>query len=328
MIPSRSTRKRNKLETPAKAYSLTQCGLYAVRGLGQLCRILNWQKGPLALDALANGSKNYRVFPLHKGTPKERWVQAPNEPLDVVQTRIATLLRRVAPPDYRQSGVRTRSFLTNAARHANELPAVKVDVSKYYPSTSFGHVVQLFRDRMRCAADVSIVLAKLCCYECKCLPTGGRHSEIVAFMAHKELFDVWEARAKSRGGSFGLYVDDAVMSMQCASEGDLSKAAEELRSRGLKLNERKSRVLRKDEHKVITGVVVSGKRTRATQAQHQLVKLDYYAFNAQKPGSPERQAAARKLLGRLDHVAQVDERFAPRAAELRKRIATEEADAG
>lgn len=318
-----SQSRRKKLERPAKAYDITQCGLYGIKGLRQLCDVLKWTHGSAELDALANGEKNYRVFPLNKGTAKERWVQAPSDALDIVQARIATLLRRVAPPDYRHSGVRERSFITNAAQHANGLPAVKIDVAKYYPSTSFGHIVQLFRDRLRCASDVAIVLAKLCCFECRCLPTGGRHSEIVAFMAHKDLFDSWDDRAKSRGGAFGLYVDDAVMSMECASSGDLRRAGEELRSRGLKLNEKKSRVMPKDEPKTITGVLVTADSIRAPQVQHQRLKAGMEAFKLQSPKSPERKAAALSVLGRMDHMAQIDDRFELRASELRKRVVAE-----
>lgn len=189
-------KKPPRLEKPRKQYAPDQCGLFAIAGFGQLLQTLHWAGTRQALEALPGKEGSYSVWKNDKG----RWIQSAAPQLRAVHARIATLMRRVLPPDFRQSGVRGRSFLTNAMFHARPEPSVKLDIKSFYPTTSFKHVRRFFEKDMRCAGDVAFLLAKLCCFEERHLPTGGVHSEVIAFYCHKNSFDLLMDRATSRGG--------------------------------------------------------------------------------------------------------------------------------
>lgn len=310
-------KKSGKLERPKKAYKLDQCALYKIKGTGQLVRVLGWTKGLEQLQAFVDREDNYRVFFDKKS---KRWIQHPKPGLDKLQSRIATLLRRVAPPEYRQSGVGGRSFLTNAEEHYLESPSVKIDLEKFYPSTTFSHVYKFFGETMGCASDVAHLLARICCYQHAHLPTGARHSEVLAFYCHKHIFDKVRERANSRYGVMTTYIDDLMVTMAGASSGDFQWIKKLFSAVGLKLNLRKSRVYGVKDPKTITGVVVIKGKKSAPHKQHRKVLEHFVAMDELPEDHLEYKTHARRLLGHLEHIASIDGRFMKRAIGNRLRL--------
>jgi hypothetical protein len=289
--------------------------------LGELASILYWRGNPAELERFADRPKNYRTW-LDDG----RAIQAPVEKLRTIQARIATLLRRVQPPEYRHSGIRKRSFLTNAQQHLAEDPSIKVDIRKFYPSTSFDHVRRFFKRDLQCAGDVAIVLTKLCCYRKEQghsghLPTGGVHSEVLGFYCHKRTFDALLARTETRGGAMSVYVDDIMATMPNASLTDLEWVRQLFSRAGIEMHRGKSSVIPKRASKTITGVIIRNGKTNATAKQHQKIK-ELESALAVTADPEERKQIARSLVGHLDHIAQVDTRFKARAVGTRGRLAS------
>lgn len=306
-----------RLEKPIKQYPFDQCALYGIKGTGQLVRILNWSAGIAALDALPASPKAYKEWKSERG----RKVQEACPELRRMHARIATLLRRVEPPEYRHSGVRGRSFLTNAKCHRDNYASVKTDIKKFYPSVTFGHVFAFFHARMKCNADVAAILAKLCCFRGKYLPTGGVHSEVLAFYCIKPCFDVIAQRAAQRGGVASIYVDDIMVTMPGASRSDLIWMRRLFARYGLALHgDDKSRVFRKGQRKTITGVNVQEGRLAAPQAQHLALRNGFAALRDPDLPDAERTHAARSLIGHLEHIQQIDPRFHQRADGNRLRL--------
>lgn len=306
--------KRSRLETPRKQYSIDQCALYGIKGVGQLSKVLRWPDSLGKLERLASKKSSYRVW-LHESG---RQIEEPVGMLRRVHVRIATLLRRIEPPSYRQSGVRGRSYVTNAERHVEPNPSIKLDVSAFYPSTSSAHVYALFSERLHCAPDVALILAHLCCYQGDHLPTGGVHSEVVAFYSHKGLFDRLNARAEARGGNFSVYVDDMMLTFDKASATDLRWAVRMIEAHGLKVNRKKSRLIPKRSEKILTGVRISGGEMRGTQKAHRNVLKKFVELDSASDNALE--STALSLLGHLDHIAQIDERFRQKAKGNRVRL--------
>lgn len=312
---------KRKLERPKKQYALNQCALYGVRGLGKLSATLCWMGEPAELERFADRPGNYRTW-MDDG----REIQSPIEDLRTIHTRIATLLRRVQPPEYRHSGIRKRSFLTNAQQHLADAPSIKIDIQRFYPSTSFSHVHGFFKHDLQCANDVAIVLAKLCCYRKSNghvghLPTGGVHSEVLGFYCHKQTFDALLARTVARGGAMSIYVDDIMATIPNASLTDLEWARRLFSRAGIKMHPGKSKVIPKRAPKMITGVVIRNGKTIAPAAQHLRVKELETAL-AKATDQEEKKRIARSLVGHLDHVAQIDGRFKARAVGTRGRLAS------
>lgn len=309
----RSNRKI-RLERPRKQYALNQCALFAVRGTGQLLEVLRWVGSRDDLEALPTKNGSYATWKDGK-----RNIQAASQKLQRVHARIAVLLRRVMPPIYRHSGVRGRSFVTNAKQHLADYPSIKIDIKGFYPSTTFNQVRSFFMTQMRCAGDVSFLLANLCCYDQKHLPTGGIHSEVLSFFCHKAQFHQLLARGEERNGTMTVYVDDIMVTMPNASLTDLEWARKLFKRAGTKIHAGKSRVIPKRAVKKITGVVIQNGKTLAPSDQHRKVR-DLHEELSTSGDLDKQKRLARSLLGHLDHIAQIDGRFQDKAKGNRARL--------
>ena len=305
---------RRRLETPIKQYSIKDCALYALRGRNQLINALLWKGTFDELESLAKRRDNYRCW-LKDG----REVQESREHLRRIHFRIATLLGRVAPPDYRHSGVKKRSFVTNAAQHAVDEPMLQFDIRKFYPSTTFKHVYRFFAVELSCAADIAHLLATLCCFESKHLPTGGVHSEVMAFYVHKRQFDAIKARAESRGGRMSSYVDDIAITAPEISLTDLEWVRRRMKQHGLALHPGKSFVSRKIDARILTGVQLTGSKLLALSKHRKCIK-DLNEALSQTSCPSAARSVARKLMGHYDHIAQVESAFRPIATGNRARL--------
>jgi hypothetical protein len=227
----------------------------------------------------------------------------------------------VTPPDYRHSGVRGRSFLTNAKRHRADAPSIKTDIKHFYPSVTFNHVRRFFQGPMKCAPDIASLLANICCFKRQHVPTGGVHSEVHSFYCMKECFDAIAARAEARGGVLSVYVDDIMITMPSASRGDLQWLRRLFARRGIELHGAdKSRVYRKRDAKTITGVLIRNGELKAPQAQHLAIRDGLTQLLSAELTEMERTHVARSLVGHLDHVQQIDSRFTARAKGNRTRL--------
>ncbi len=294
-----------RLEKPKKQYALHDCALYGLKGLGQLADRL--QITSEELSALVEVRGGYSVW-----EQNGRVVQAARPLLRKIHARVATLLRRVASPNYRYSGVRDKSFISNAGQHIAPHASLKLDISKFYPSTSVHHVWKFFAHRMHCAHDVAAILAALCCFQKRHLPTGGVHSEVLAFYCHKGMLDALNERVLGRGGVMTVYVDDIVITMPGACASDLLWADRLISRARLTMNRRKSRVIGAMKEKLITGVRIYRGEIHAPAGQHRKVKLLHQAIATAADGE-DVTSRIRSLQGHLDHIAQIDSKYLARA---------------
>lgn len=310
-MPKNRKRRPPRLEKPKKQYSLDQCGLYAIKGKGQLLSRLKVSAEELLELCRKPGA--YKVW-----NNDGRLVQEACPALRRVHARIATLLRRITPPNYRHSGVRRRSFLTNAQEHLAPFPTLKLDIKSFYPSTTASHVWRFFSQVMQCSDDIAKILAEVCCYHGRHVPTGGVHSEVLSFYCHKPMLDLLYDRVTQRGGKMTVYVDDIVITMPNASLTDLEWVRRLMKQFGLTMHCRKSRVIRASEEKFITGVSVLNGRVSAPAGQHKMVKELYQAIGSADPSEVD-PANIRSLQGHLDHIAQIEPGYQGKARGNRMR---------
>ncbi|WP_234366826.1 RNA-dependent RNA polymerase family protein [Francisella tularensis] len=111
-----------------------------------------------------------------------------------IHTRIFQLLTRIDDiPEYLHSGVKGRSYVTNAKQHQLSQYFLKMDIKDFYPSTGKDKVFLFFYEYLQCSPDVANMLALLLTNKNL---TNGRHlvqgscvSQILSFYCNKEMFD-------------------------------------------------------------------------------------------------------------------------------------------
>src|SRR4051812_42914830 len=133
-----------------RCYPLHQSPFYKLKCPAQLANVLGLALGDL--EQLLARTDNYHIFTVTQNG-KERTVEEPKARLQALHRRVHDLLGRIEIPDYLQSAVKGRSYITNARYHTGRHALVKVDVRSFFRSVKRGAVFNLFVGRMHCAQD-------------------------------------------------------------------------------------------------------------------------------------------------------------------------------
>jgi len=197
-------------------------------------------------------------------------IESPYPRLKRVQARLAAILTLIEPPDFLTCPVKGRSYVSNARHHSGSREIVTLDVSAYFPSTTWRRAYWFFSKRMEMSSDVAWTLASLATLEGH-LPTGSPLSPILAYYAHEDVWLSVMRRAREAGCKLTLYMDDLTISGDVVAEGLVWAIKQDVHSAGLRLNNRKQRRYSGGEG-LVTGVVVTATGVRPTKGSHLKLK--------------------------------------------------------
>lgn len=277
-------------------YPLNQSPFYRLSSKRKLAEMLGFDLTDFT--SLVDDS-NYREFT----NKQERLIQHPIGALDPVHQRIAELLARLELPSYLHSR-KKRSYISNAAAHAANVPLIKTDISKFYPSTSFSAIVKMFKDDFKCSPDVAWHIARLCSFKGSHLPTGSYLSGIVAFLSHRQMFNEIYAFSIKHGCTMTCYVDDIVLSGPKATKTLLNEVRNIIRRHGLVAKPEKSKTFPANKPKIVTGVVISADGLAVpNRLLHEIHQNQ--ALILQTSNSPKRRRLFRSLRGRKQAAKQI-----------------------
>lgn len=290
---------------------LEDCFLYAVDSPNDLARRLRVSTS--ALEQLANEAERYRLWTNRNG----RLVEEPRPELQRLHAKVHRLLSRVAPPDYLQSPVKGRSYVTNAREHATGGASVKIDIRKFFQSVPKAAVRRFFREDMRCKGDVAELLAKLLSFEGH-LPTGSSSSPIIAYYSFRRMFDEIAELARGQRLTMTCYVDDITIT----GSTDLGRTVREVQvivgRAGLRSH--KVKMFAAGRPKVITGVLVQGTTIKVPNRRQKAIAE---VFNQLDHTTDPKEALhiLNGLLSRLHEAGMIDPAFKARARsmELKRR---------
>jgi RNA-directed DNA polymerase len=295
-----------------KTYPLDQSPLYRLRSRRRLANLFH--SGLKELESLARRQDNYWKFSVNGKTDKSRHVQTPKPILERLHRRLFNLLTRIETPSYLHSGVRGRSYVSNAAEHVDARELIKVDIVRFFPSTSRLHVFRFFHEKLRCSQDVAGVLSRLCTVD-EHLPTGSCISQVMAFWSHKDVFDDIHQIARDNRLKMTCYVDDITLSGERVRQRILHEVRRRIRQQGLLTHSSKHKERRyaPTEPKLVTGVVIANGELRMPNRLHKRVhEARLLLGNANL--SPETKAdAIQRAIHTLRSASQIDPQFKQRA---------------
>lgn len=291
--------------TKGSQYSLDQSPFYKLQTRRKLAALLRVDLRDL--QALTKRTDNYRIFEIEQSPTKRREIQAPQGQLESVHRRIFDLLRRIEPPAYLHSGVKGRSYITNARAHLGSPRAFTLDIRKFYPSTKGWHVFEFFNDVMMCNEDVSGLMSNICVVDDH-VPTGSCLSQIIAFYAHYSMFEEISHFAQSRDLVMTCYVDDITVSGERANGSALYNIRGMLRRRGLQSAVEKEMKFDIGHPKKITGSIVSGDALLLPNYKHKKIHQLTTEALAMKDG-PQKLKLIQRVLGMAVAGSQSDGRM-------------------
>lgn len=299
--------KKPKIKTKGKLYELTDCGLYNIQTKARLSSIIGV---PLSRLLKLCNDEYYRTFEIVK-SGKSRPVQAPVHELDVIHTRIASLLLRVKLPDSMHSGIKGRSNITNAEQHIGDHPVLTMDIKSFYPSVTKKSIYHFFLTKLNCSPDVSGILAELCSHQGR-LPTGSRLSMPIAFWANADMYQKLEGMCKERNIRLTIFVDDLTFSGSEVNRKLANDAKLIIENAGLKAHPKKTKLYNSDQPKLVTGVIIDKENKKVRNKHHKLI---HQLFSDMKTcdNDEELKAYQKELIGRLSAAGQISQKFKRRA---------------
>lgn len=293
-----------------KAYALDQCPLYRIQSRKKLAReIFNIELS--LLERLASNSSNYRVFGIQQGE-KTRQVEVPKPILERIHRRLFVLFERIEKPSYLQSGVKGRSYITNAKLHLGFTPLVKLDIKKFYPSVDAARVYRFFNITLQCSPDVSALLTKLTTYDGH-VPTGSCVSQLLAFFAAKPMFDELERMAAQLALRFSCYVDDMTFSGVHATPAFLWSVKQAVHAHRFEYH--KDQCYNASQQKLVTGVMVDCDHIAILPSKE--YEIWHHTHNLSNGDIEHRKAAINSLIGRVVAAGQIETRLLHRLKRLR-----------
>ena len=253
------------------------------------------------LERLVNaGDSNYLVRADRK---TGRIIEEPKPQLKLIHQRFARLLAQIETPEYLHSGVKGCSYITNANAHGADHSCIKLDIKKFFPSSSSHYVQRFFEEVLEYPPDVASRAKRLLTYDGH-LPTGGNASTILSFWAYKPMFDEIEALAKRHQCEFTLYVDDMSITGLFANRKCQQEARKIISRYALRAH--KAKAFSPGQPRVVTGIA---KTRRGRELPHRraqgIARLEQEEAAAST--TEEKLQILTSLIGKLSEAAIVDQ---------------------
>ncbi|MBS0972726.1 reverse transcriptase family protein [Serratia rubidaea] len=308
-------RKKLKIYTKNKSYGIVDSPFYKLKSKKKLAELLCVNIGDLPI--LIKDEGNYSFFEQLSKKGKPRKIQKPLEKLDVVHTRIASLLSRISLPEYLHSGKKKCSNVTNAKTHLNHEKMMTTDIKAFFPSTTRGMIFSFFFSVMKMSSDVADVLSHICTCDNR-LPTGSRISMPLAYFANSRMFDEMHVLCQELKIKMTVYVDDLTFSGRSVNRLFCTVIRKVISKHGHVMHPTKTKLYAKDKPKLVTGVIVLGDVLKVRNEQHLLMarEIEYWKVikNAE---SAKETSIAKTLFGRLHSMGVIEQRYKSKVLTLK-----------
>jgi Reverse transcriptase (RNA-dependent DNA polymerase) len=261
----------------AMPYTLRDSPFFRMRRRKDLAKLLHVSEAALSAISLRNDL--YVRCWKHK-KDKNKWldtepsadiahlyrpIDIPDAGLKAIQSRIASLLGRITPPDWLFSPVKGRSYVDNADRHRGSKAFWLLDIADYFPSCTANSVAHFFLCKLECSPDVTAILVHLTTWQ-RCLPQGSPCSPILAYFSNLDMWQKVEQLVSMAELKHSVYADDITISGPIVPKKVIWEIKQAVHKHGLKIKADKELSLI-DSPATITGVIVDGEQTKLPNKQ-------------------------------------------------------------
>lgn len=295
----------------------TNCRLYHLTSKKSFCLVLKIpNKNYFLQDFLAS---KYNVYIDHSG----RLIEAPEEDIKILQTRIKVLLSYIHVPDNIFSGVKKKSYYDNAAIHEGKPYIYKIDFTAFFPSISRDVVFRFFKEELQTSSDVASILTNLTTIDltlCNIkkpenveqfflkknlktsnhLISGSPSSQILSYLVNHAMFNELQTLCDKYQVVMTVYVDDITFSSKHRIPYWFRNSVSQIiKKKHFMLSKKKVKMYSKNYPKLITGVVIGPKGAIITRnASRNKIRIEI----ANIKGNPEQ--SKKRLQGLISALRQ------------------------
>ncbi len=248
---------------------------YSLSSFEDLAELLEIPKNKLYYYTYkADKKKHYRKFDIPKKSGGTREIHAPSTPLKIIQQKLNQILQAVYIPKASVHGfVRDKGILTNAKRHlenGRKRYIFNLDLKDFFPTITSKRITGLLMSvPYNLPFSVASAITQLCCFNNQ-LPQGAPTSPILSNMICAKMDTEIRILAQQSKCTYTRYADDISISTTLPKfpsafavtnalnvfivGGALSSIIE---NNGFKINEKKVRLLTRNNRQEITGLTVN-----------------------------------------------------------------------
>jgi retron-type reverse transcriptase len=302
-------------------------GLASLPGREQLAAFLHIPLNDLMqYVARPNGAnQHYVVSYIPKASGGRRLILAPKQRLRSLQRSLLRQLISSLPLNHAVHGFRPgRSTLSGASVHVRKAVVISVDNEDFFPSFDICRVAGYFR-AIGYSGEIAQHIANLTtvtpddvpgavadwCRDLPLLPQGAPTSPGIANAICWRMDKRLSALARKFGGEYTRYADDLTFSggeeMSRGAGRLLQIVRKIVKTEGLQLNEKKTRIMRRNRQQRVTGIVVNEKPNIPRRDYDQLKAILHNCIK-QGPESQNREQHPDfkgHLQGRVAYVTQI-----------------------
>jgi RNA-directed DNA polymerase len=220
-----------------------------------------------------------------------------------VLDRLNRLLQRIELPPYVHGGVPGHSTITNALPHRAQPLLLSVDIEKHFPNVRPIKVYSMFVNQQQCSPDVARVLTRLTTLDGS-LPQGYPTSPAISNLVTLNLSKRLHGFAEARHCECTQYIDDYNFSGDKRFASSKNKVLGIITQEGFKVNPSKTKVMKGDDEKVVTGIKVN---TRHLDVPKDTMKKTRAAFLELKGkiqrGYPMSDKQIRSVEGKIRYIS-------------------------
>lgn len=211
------------------------------------------------LYSIANHpEKYYTTTNIKKKDGTKREILIPKPILKKIQRNILNnVLYGLSISKYAKGYQKGITIKENAIPHQNKKIVLKLDLKDFFSNITFEHVYKALPNYIF-PPPVKVLLIKLCTYY-DYLPQGAPTSPYLSNLALKSFDEYIGTYCDARNISYTRYSDDLTFSGDFDPKKLTNKVRAFLEELGFNLNEKKTKVLRKNHRQEITGIVVNEK---------------------------------------------------------------------
>ncbi|MEZ5991696.1 MAG: reverse transcriptase family protein [Planctomycetota bacterium] len=316
--------KPSKGGSPARVEAL---GLPNLESFDELAALLGESRNDLLQFVIRSQGKNqhYVARQLAKKSGGTRLLLVPKPRMKAIQRKFHAKVVRRLPLSPAVHGFRSgHDVLSGASVHVDRQVVISVDIEGFFPSLTFRRVSGYFRS-IGYSRGVAVALANLTTVRPADvagvnwsaetrqpeLPQGAPTSPGIANAICWRMDKRLSALAQKFGGDYTRYADDLTFSgfdeMAKGASRLLQLVRKIVKTEGLALNEKKTRIMRKGRQQRVTGVVVN-QQTNVSRRDFDKLKAILHNCIKHGPGGQNREGVPdfkEHLRGCIAHVSHI-----------------------
>ncbi len=248
----------------------------------------------------------YRTFKVKKKKKKDyREIKEPLPSLKEIQLWILyNILYQERPSKYAKAYIQKRNLRENVKFHVGKNKVLNLDFKHFFPSIKQDAIEKIFLS-FGYSSNISNLLSKLCCLDGS-LPQGAPTSPYLSNLYLKTFDEDVFGFCKNKHIRYTRYADDMTFSGDFNELEVINFIKEKIEDSPLEINDEKTRVMRRNQRQVVTGILVNDK-TQVSKKYRNNIRLEMYYIS--KYGIAEHLAKSKNsranylshLLGKIEY---------------------------